>query len=116
MAIERLCKDCGIKIKVWTTTQNRCFECTRKTAKPIQKRGKKTELYEKWRDLIAIPYLDNRYGRACAHCKVMPRAGGRHDVAHIKGRGAHAGLKMVVHNVRYLCRGCHRKETDGKLK
>lgn len=112
MPIERLCKICGTRIKVYNTIQNKCRDCTLKNAKPIRQVGKETKLYNTWRDTVAIPYLTERYGYKCDHCK---RSDVHLDVAHKKTRGARHDLKFNVMNVRFLCRDCHRKETDGKL-
>lgn len=115
----KLCKLCGRSIIVWNTLQNKCKGCTLKTAKKIPVKGKRAKEYETWRDVMAIPYLDKRYGLACSKCGVMPakKEDGsyyRHDVDHKLGRGSHAKLKMQVTNTQYLCRNCHSTKTDGK--
>src|ERR1043165_689942 len=108
--IERLCKSCHKNMKAYSTIQNKCPDCLKKTYKPIPKRGKATKVYEVWRDKIAIPYLTNRFGYVCSMqgCMVSSNL----DVDHIQKRGSHPGLKMDVHNVRFLCRQHHRKITD----
>lgn len=113
MPIQRICKLCGAKIKIFNTIQNKCRDCTYKTAKPIPKRGKEYSKYETWKKVMAIPYLTERYGYKCDICK---KTNVPLDVAHKKTRGARHDLKYNVMNVRFLCRPCHRLETDGKIK
>jgi 5-methylcytosine-specific restriction endonuclease McrA len=120
MPIERLCKYCHKKMLAYTTLQNKCADCVVKNTKTIPKQGKVTKLYNKWRDLIAIPYLDQRFGRACAKCGTMPPMNddgsyGRYEVDHIKNRSTHPELRMDVKNVQYLCTNCHREKT-GTIK
>lgn len=117
MPVQRMCKDCGRSIIVWTSTQTRCAKCQKARSKanppkPIKKIGKETNKYNVWRDVVAKPYLTNKYGYICDHCK---RNDVHLDVAHKKTRGAHHELKFDVKKVRYLGGNCHRKETDGKL-
>lgn len=102
---------------MYSTLQNKCKDCTYKTASPIPKKGRATKLYETWRDMVAKPYLDKRFGLACSKCGVMPlkKDDGtyyRHDVDHKQTRGAHADKKMDVKNIQYMCRRCHRIKTD----
>jgi 5-methylcytosine-specific restriction endonuclease McrA len=82
-----------------------------KPRKPLASRGKRTVAYEKWRDKVAKPFLDDYRGRKCAvwNCKETEDL----DVDHIKGRGSHPELKMELTNVQYLCRVHHRLKTDG---
>lgn len=110
---KRTCKLCSASFTAYSTLQNKCRQCTYRTAKPIKKQGKEYAKYERWKKKVAIPYLDTYYGRKCDHCK---KASDSLDVAHKLTRGARHDLKYSVTNVRYLCRECHRKETDGKLK
>lgn len=121
--MKRKCKLCKSEFTAYNTIQNKCFTCTRKTSKPIPKRGKVTQQYEKWRDLIARPHLIRTQGNLCQNCGRRARAyhdnlgNVQHetlDVAHIIGRGRDASKRMDIDNVRLLCRSCHRKETDGK--
>lgn len=88
------------------------FCVTHKPRKAIKKKGKQTLAYEAWRDKIAIPYLDNKFGRKCVECG----ATGEMDVDHIKNRGSHYDLRMNLENVQYLCRNCHRRKTDNVNK
>jgi hypothetical protein len=88
-----------------------------KQRKPIAQKGKKTIEYEKWRDIVARPYLDEKYGIGCFDCGILPPLKPysdteryRHDVAHIVGRGRDITKKMVLTNVRYKCRRCHQAE------
>lgn len=132
MPVQRMCKDCGRSIIVWSSVQTRCAKCQKarskakppkplqRSTKPIKKIGKETLKYNAWRDKVAKPYLDKKYGIKCDNCGAYPHQKDdgeytRHDVAHKKTRGARHDLKFDVKNVRYLCRICHGKETDGKL-
>lgn len=72
-------------------------------------RGKRSIEYQAWRDTVAIPYLDKRYGHMCAYCANT----GNLDVDHILNRGSHPQLKMNLKNVQFLCRRCHYLKTDG---
>lgn len=124
--MERTCKikGCSNTFYAYNTIQNKCREHAIAAAKPIKQRGGRTIQYERWRDTIARPHLIRTQGNICQECRRPARA--YHDelgnvkyesldVAHIIGRGASAATKMVITNVRLLCRKCHRKETDGKL-
>jgi len=87
----------------------------KRSIKPIKKKGKETLRYETWRDTIAKPYLDKRYGHICSakDCEIEDGL----EVDHIKTRGSRHDLKFDVKNVRYLCHIHHRIVTDGgKLK
>lgn len=112
--IERLCKSCGKKIKTYSSLQNRCFDCTKRAYRPIAKKGRETRLYETFRDKVAKPYLDNKYGHICAvrGCEVTEGL----EVDHKKTRGAHHELKFDVKNLQYLCFTHHRLKTDGKMR
>lgn len=100
MPIDRiLCTVCGSKYHYQTF-------CPFKKKKAISQRGKQTLLYEAFRDTVAIPYLDKKYGHVCSY-KGCTKTEGL-DVDHIKTRGAHAELKFDVKNLRYLCRGHHQ--------
>ncbi len=72
----------------------------------IRKVGRRGKEYIKWRDNVAIPYIDKKFGHVCSECG----RGGSLDVAHIQKRGSHPSLKMDLKNVKYLCRGCHHAE------
>lgn len=122
MSIQRMCKDCGRSIIVYSTVQTRCPKCQiarqkPKVYKPIKQVGKETERYNAWRDTIARPYLEQRFGRACSFCKlpapVNEETGieGWHQVDHINKRGSHIKQKFDVHNVRFLCDKCHKEIT-----
>lgn len=140
MPVKRNCKDCGEPMLAYSTVQNRCGNCMlkrqkprtvtytrpavrkplKRSTKPIKKKGKATLIYEKWRDTVAKPYLDKTFGINCSRCGAPPPVNEetgkvlRHEVDHIKTRGARHDLKMVLSNVRYLCWECHRLVTDGK--
>lgn len=80
----------------------------------IRKKGRRTLEYEKWRDEIARPYLDEKFGKVCAACKGARCGNKQLDIDHIKGRGAHPELKMSLDNVQYLGRfPCHVDKTNG---
>jgi len=106
MTVEHLCANCGSPRHYQTF-------CPYKKRKPISKRGKQTILYETFRDTVAKPYLDKKYGHVCSvkTCDVTDSL----DVDHIKTRGGHSALKMDVKNLRYLCRPHHRQVTDGEV-
>ncbi len=76
-----------------------------KPHKRITQKGKKALAYDEWRDAVAIPYLDDKYGHVCASCG----KGGRLDVDHIQKRrmGGAPSRTMNISNVQYLCRECH---------
>lgn len=125
MSVHRLCKSCGKSIIVYNTVTNKCFDCQKKRSstkpsKPIKQIGKEGERYSVWLNVVARPYLDDKYGRACAFCKLPPPVNdetgevGYHHVDHIQKRGSHIQHKYSVHNIRYLCANCHIKETDKK--
>jgi hypothetical protein len=101
-----LCTNCGSKYHYQTF-------CPYKKKKAISQRGKQTLLYEAFRDTVAKPYLDNKYGHVCSY-KGCTRTEGL-DVNHKKSRGAHAELKFELKNLEYLCREHHSLFTDGKL-
>lgn len=81
-----------------------------KPRKPILKRGKRTIAYEKWRDEIAKPYLDQVFGRQCRVTGCFETE--NLHVDHIENRGSHPELKKVLSNVQYLCFKHHREKTD----
>lgn len=112
MPIKRLCKYCGKQMVAYNTLQNKCFDCTKKAYKPIAKKGRETKLYETFRDKVAKPYLDKKYGHVCSvkWCNVTENL----EVDHIKTRGSRHDLKFDVKNMRYLCFTHHREVTDGK--
>lgn len=81
---------------------------------PIKKQGKRSIAYEDWKKNIARPFLEIRDGKQCSQCFAPPPVDaegnvGWHDVDHIKNRSTHPELKMVLSNVRFLCRACHSK-------
>lgn len=98
-----ICSNCG---------SNRHYQtfCPWKKRKPISQRGKQARLWETFRDKVAIPYLDKKYGHVCSikGCTETKNL----DVDHIKKRGSHPHLKFDVKNLRYLCRPHHIQETD----
>lgn len=84
-----------------------------KPRKPIKKRGKRTDDYEQWRDTVAIPYLDEHFGRVCADCGGARCGNVQLDVDHIKTRGGHQDKKKDLSNVQYLGRfPCHYEKTN----
>ena len=97
----KTCIVCGKK-----AMSDYCFAHKRK--KPIKQAGAKTELYNIWRDTIAKPYLDKKYGHVCSACKGKLCGNKQLDVDHILKRGSHPELKMALSNVQYLGRyPCH---------
>lgn len=116
MPTQRMCKSCGRSVIVWNTAQTRCAKCQKarskaKAPKPIKKVGKQTLTYNRWRDTVAKPYLNDKFGYRCAvrGCHVEEDL----HVDHVRTRGSRHDLKMVVTNVRYLCFEHHRLITDG---
>ena len=108
MAKEVLCTSCGSNLHYQTF-------CPWKKRKPITQKGKDARMWETFRDQIARPYLDKRYGHVCAvlGCAETTNL----DVDHIKPRGSNPSLRYDVKNMQYLCRPHHREKTDGaKLK
>lgn len=94
----------------------------KKSTKPIAKRGSRTIDYEKWRDTVAIPYLDKTFGRDCANCGASPDYDEetgiqrRFAVDHIIKRSLSAKDKMSLDNVQYLCPPCHNEKDNGILR
>lgn len=92
------------------------FQCAKnpKKKKPLKQKGRRTLIYEEWRDMVAVPYLDATYGRICAYngCNESKNL----DIDHIKKRGSHPHLKMELSNVQYMCRPHHRLITDKPIK
>lgn len=89
-----------------------------KPRKAINQKGKKTQAYESWRDQVAKPYLDKKYGRVCAECGGSRCGNKQLDVDHINKRkmGGAQSLSMDLNNVQYLGRyPCHM-EKDGGMK
>lgn len=101
-----LCTQCGSIYHYQTF-------CSYRKRKPIPKKGKETELYEAFRDTVAKPYLDKKYGHVCSFkgCTETKNL----DVDHKISRGARHDLKFDVKNLQYLCRYHHSLKTDGKL-
>lgn len=112
--IEKLCKNCNKSFPQYNTAVTLCQVCAfnkyNKPNKPITKIGKRTKEYDKWRREVAIPYLDEKFGRLCVYCGATERL----DINHIKTRGSRPDLKMEITNIEYACRLCHTKLTDGK--
>lgn len=126
--------DCEVEFTQFSSLQKFCREHAYQTAKksvkqrtPIKRsqkripqKGRGGKQYDKWRDLVARPHLDRRDGLLCNNCKAPPPTDettgveGRHQVAHIIGRGRDSSKKMDVDNVRYLCGDCHDRETKGE--
>ena len=117
----RACRDCDIEYNTFSTLQTRCPKCQYarqkppkryefKQRKPIKQRGKEYKRWELFREKIAIPYLDKKYGHVCSCCGV----GGALDVDHIQNKGSHFDLKYDLSNLQFLCRfPCHYKKTAG---
>lgn len=122
--MERECPRCGAKYMQYSTTQTLCGACyyaratskppkqrkpLRRSQKPIAQRGKQARKWETFRDKVAIPYLDKKYGHVCSveGCTQTQNL----DVDHIKPRGSHPELRYDVTNLRYLCRAHHIERT-----
>ena len=118
MSVEYLCKGCNRAFRRYNTAQTRCGRCQlarskQKPPKPIRQQGKHARLWQSFRDKVAKPYLDKRYGHVCSvkGCGATTSL----DVDHIKNRGSAPHLRYDVKNMQYLCRDHHRRKTDGKL-
>lgn len=78
--------------------------------KRMNKKGRQQLEYEKWRDGVAKPFLDETFGRVCSTPGCEATEGLQVD--HIKNRGSRADLKMDLENVQYLCAyPCHYNKT-----
>jgi predicted restriction endonuclease len=101
-ALKPLCKNCDSPYHYQTF-------CPQKKRKPIAARGKHAKLWEVFRDKVAIPYLDKKYGHVCsvAGCSETKNL----DVDHIKNRGSNPDLRYDVKNCQYLCRAHHAEKT-----
>lgn len=106
MPKEVICANCG---------SNRHYKtfCPWQKRKPIPQKGKHARLWQTFRDEVARPYLDKKYGRICSvkGCAETENL----DVDHKQGRGSHPGLRYDVKNMQYMCRPHHIQKTDGKL-
>lgn len=88
------------------------------TAKPpikVNKRprqaGKEHERWKQFREEIAIPYLDDKFGHICRCCGID----GDLDIDHIHNKGSRPELKYQLSNLQYLCRHpCHFNKTINK--
>lgn len=131
------CANCGALFTRFNTIQKLCRNCTysrhvemqgearvgtvltplkSNPRKPIKQRGKAHTQWILFRDKVARPYLDKKFGIGCSDCGVLPAQKDdgtyyRHDVDHVKGKGAHPELKFDVTNMVYRCRSCHIKKT-----
>lgn len=118
------CIGCGTIFKRYSTIGRLCGMCSRAKAsrkpqkprtplkrsqKPIRQQGKEAQKWRTFRDKVAIPYLDAKYGHVCSvvGCNETQNL----DVDHIFPRGSHPELRYVVTNLRYLCRPHHIKVT-----
>lgn len=103
------CNICGAR-----SYSDYCFihkprKAIKRIKRPIQQ-GKEYERYKKFRDEVAIPYLDKNFGHKCRCCGTAERL----DVDHIHSRGSRPELKYQLSNLQWLCRSpCHRNKTDG---
>ncbi|VXC39330.1 HNH nuclease [Plantibacter sp. T3] len=125
------CIACSAVFKRYSTIQTRCRACAliklhgkapavrtplRRSQKPIKQRGKAAKQWDTFRDKVARPYLDNKFGIACTDCGAYPpkKEDGtyyRHDVDHSINKGSHLELKFDVTNMVYRCRNCHILKT-----
>ena len=106
MAVQVICSTCGSHYHYQTF-------CPYRKRRPISQRGKHAKLWETFRDKVAIPYLDKKYGHVCSvkGCNETTNL----DVDHIRSRGSAPHLRYQVTNCQYLCRAHHCMKTDGKL-
>lgn len=126
------CDNCGTIFRRYSTIGRLCGSCIRakqslrpykprtalkpsqkplkRSTKPIRQQGKHAKQWASFRDKVAKPYLDKKYGHVCSvvGCNETENL----DVDHIFSRGAHPELRYVVTNLRYLCRPHHRARTD----
>ena len=63
--------------------------------------------YLKWRDQVALPWLNENHGRWCRRCGKSFAL----DVDHIISRSQRPDLVMVASNIQLLCRLCHQAKT-----
>lgn len=88
----------------------------KKPRKPINRISRKQAQYERWLETDARPAVIERDGNYCRCCKRPPYSSEKLDLNHVKGKGAHPGLKRDIANLELLCRyPCHRNYTDRKL-
>lgn len=130
--MDTTCEGCGETYKRYSTIGRLCGSCIRsrqalkpskprtplprsqkplkRSTKPIAQRGKHAKQWAMFRDKVAKPYLDKKYGHICSvvGCNETENL----DVDHIFGRGAHPELRYVVTNLRYLCRAHHVSRTS----
>ena len=78
----------------------------------MKKIGRRGLAYIEWRDTVAIPYLDEKFGHVCS---VEGCFSGVVDVCHIKKRSTHPSLKMDLNNIIYKCRKHHLEEHNAKV-
>lgn len=116
--LKRICSNCGSQYHYQTFCTYKRRESIAvntplpRQTKPISKHGKHAKLWVTFRDKVAIPYLDKKYGHVCAQdgCNESEHL----DVDHIKNRGSNPDKRYDIHNLQYLCRPHHRAKTDGK--
>lgn len=118
------CIQCGTIFKRYSTIGRLCGTCSRAKASikpskprtpltrsqnPIKQQGKHAKQWKLFREKVAIPYLDAKYGHVCSvvGCTETESL----DVDHIFPRGSHPELRYVVTNLRYLCRPHHVART-----
>ena len=77
--------------------------------KPIRQHGKIANQWRAFREKVAVPFLDKKFGHVCSVAGCGATTG--LDVDHIKPRGSHPELRFDVTNLRYLCRPHHIERT-----
>lgn len=105
-----ICKSCG-EAGHWQSFCWRKAKTVPKAKKRPSPIGKKGLAYIEWRDTVAKPYLDKKFGHRCY--RKWCRATGDLDVGHILGRGSNPKLRMELTNVRWVCRKHHIEEHNG---
>lgn len=106
---EPVCKHCGAVGQHYSTF---CIKAPKKALKRVRrprKNGKEYERWRKFREEVAIPYMDKHYGHFCRCCK---RDDAPLDIDHIIGKGSNPALKYQLSNLQYLDRVCHYWKTN----
>lgn len=120
MAVQRMCKDCGRSIIVWSTAQTRCPKCQKarskakpprplkRPSKPIAKVGKQGKkiaaAVAKWKK-TQTPNHEGYF--ICYMCrKWIPYLMGEH----VKSKARHPELRTDQKNLKPTCAECNEKK------